>query len=43
MVWDNLHLIKRITFENLRINAKLILDGLAGNIKAGENTENIKF
>jgi len=40
---DKDHLVKGVTFENLRINGKLIMDATSGNIKIGEFAENIVF
>lgn len=41
--YDALHAVKNITFENLRINGKIITDSKDGNIKIGDFTENVVF
>lgn len=41
--YDTAHGIRDITFENLVINGKLILDAKAGNIHVGPFAENIRF
>jgi hypothetical protein len=40
---DKDHLVKDVTFENLRINGKLITSVEEGNIKVGEFAKNITF
>jgi hypothetical protein len=40
---DKDHLVKDVTFENLRINGKLITSIEEANIKAGEFAKNITF
>lgn len=40
---DKDHLVQGVTFENLRINGKLITNAEEGNIKIGEFTKNIVF
>jgi len=40
---DKDHLVKDVTFEDLRINGKLVTNVEDGNIKAGEFAENIIF
>jgi hypothetical protein len=40
---DAAHPVQNITFENLRINGKLILDAAAANIQAGPHTQRIIF
>jgi hypothetical protein len=40
---DAAHPVQRITFENLRINGKLILDAAAANIQAGPNAHQVIF
>lgn len=37
------HIVENVTFENLKINGKLILDAKAGNIHIGPNTKGIQF
>ncbi len=41
--YDAARLVKGVTFENLRVNGKLILDAAAGNIKIGSFTQDIRF
>ena len=41
--FDKDHLVQGVTFENLRINGKLITNAEEGNIKIGEFTKNIVF
>ena len=40
---DKDHLVQDVTFENLRINGKLITSTEEANIKVGEFAKNIKF
>ncbi|HEX8461881.1 MAG TPA: glycosyl hydrolase family 28 protein [Segetibacter sp.] len=40
---DTAHTIKSVTFENLRINGKIIEDAASGNIKVGANATGISF
>jgi hypothetical protein len=40
---DKDHLVKNVTFENLRINGKLVTNLQEANIKGGEFTKNITF
>jgi hypothetical protein len=40
--YDGTRMIKNITFENLRMNGKLILDA-SGNINIGNYTQNVQF
>ena len=40
---DKDHIVQGVTFENLRINGKLITNAGEGNIKVGEFTKNINF
>ncbi|MEJ6979720.1 glycosyl hydrolase family 28 protein [Pedobacter sp. P351] len=40
---DSSHGIKNISFKNLRINDKLVLDAKAGNIKIGEHVQDVVF
>jgi len=40
---DKDHIVQGVTFENLRINGKLITNAEEGNIKVGEFTKNIIF
>lgn len=41
--WDKDHRVKGITFENLRINGKLILDTASANIETGNFAAQILF
>ena len=41
--YDAEHTVKGITFENLKINGKLILDAVSGSIKIGPFAEKIVF
>jgi hypothetical protein len=40
---DKDHVVKGVTFENLRINGRLVTSADEGNIKVGEFTESIEF
>ena len=40
---DSAHIVEGITFENLRINGKLILNAVAGRIRIGSFAKNISF
>ena len=40
---DKDHMVKGVTFQNLRINGKLILNAAAGNIKVGEFAQGVVF
>lgn len=41
--YDAIRMVKNVTFENLRINGKLILDAPTGNINIGNYTQNVQF
>jgi len=41
--FDRERLVKRITFENLRINGKLVMDAASANIRVGEFVQSVIF
>jgi polygalacturonase len=41
--YDTTRMVINVTFENLRVNGKLILDAPTGNINIGRYTQNVQF
>jgi polygalacturonase len=41
--YDTTRMVRNVTFENLRVNGKLILDAPSGNLNVGRYTQNVQF